>query len=109
MAIHIPKRPYVIEVHGPRDYTVKDVQKAFEEAAGHAVEVRPVAKDKLATFFGQFLPEASVGPFVEMTLSFLPGGILANKARLGASTDARVYRGRIDLVEAIRRMYTSGQ
>ncbi|PWY96140.1 NAD(P)-binding protein [Aspergillus sclerotioniger CBS 115572] len=107
MAIHIPKHPYVIEVQGPQDHTVKDVQKAFEEAAGHAVEVRPVEKARLATFFGQFLPDASVGPFVEMTISFLPGGILARKADNNSSKDVRLYRGRTDLGEAIGRMYRS--
>ncbi|RAK95980.1 NAD(P)-binding protein [Aspergillus ibericus CBS 121593] len=106
MAVDIPKHPFVIEVQGPREYAVKDVQNAFAEAAGHAVEVRPVAKADLATFFGQFLPEASVGPFVEMTLSFLPGGFLAQNA--GNASPDRVYRGRTELAEAIGRMYNLG-
>ncbi|PYI09741.1 NAD(P)-binding protein [Aspergillus sclerotiicarbonarius CBS 121057] len=107
MAMDIPKHPYIVEVQGPQKYTVKDVCEAFEEAAGHAVEIRPVEKANLATFFGQFLPEASVGPFVEMTVSFLPGGFLANNAGNASSRD-RVYQGRTGLVEAIGRMYRSG-
>ncbi|RAH63203.1 NAD(P)-binding protein [Aspergillus piperis CBS 112811] len=104
MAMDHPKSPYIVEVHGPREYTAKDVQEAFHDVAGHAVELKPVEKGDLPAFFGQFLPEASVGPFVEMTRSFLPGGIIAKESGNSPSPD-RMYRGRTELVDAIRRLF----
>ncbi|OJJ65939.1 hypothetical protein ASPBRDRAFT_436159 [Aspergillus brasiliensis CBS 101740] len=103
-AMENPKSPYIVEVHGPREYTARDVQEAFQDVAGHAVELKPVEKDDLPTFFGHFLPAASVGPFVEMTRSFLPGGIIAKESGNSPSPD-RMYRGRTELVEAIGRMF----
>ncbi|GLA02083.1 hypothetical protein AnigIFM60653_001379 [Aspergillus niger] len=104
MAMDNPKNPYVVEVHGPREYTAKDVQEAFQDVAGHAVELRPIEKADLPAFFGRFLPEASVGPFVEMTRSFLPGGVIAKESGNSPSPD-RMYRGRTELVDAIRRLF----
>ncbi|GLA33850.1 hypothetical protein AnigIFM63309_003871 [Aspergillus niger] len=107
MAMDNPKNPYVVEVHGPREYTAKDVQEAFQDVAGHAVELRPIEKADLPAFFGRFLPEASVGPFVEMTRSFLPGGVIAKESGNSPSPD-RMYRGRTELVDAIRRLFRKG-
>ncbi|PYH94548.1 hypothetical protein BO71DRAFT_419273 [Aspergillus ellipticus CBS 707.79] len=98
--------PYVVEVHGPRDYSSNDVQRAFQGMAGQDIEVRPVNKEALPEVFGQFLPEASVNMFVEMSTSFLPGGVLAEQA---PDPDVRVYRGRTGLSEAVGDMYGPGR
>ncbi|PYH46298.1 NAD(P)-binding protein [Aspergillus saccharolyticus JOP 1030-1] len=92
-------KPYVIELHGPREYASVDVRRAFEKVLGRAVELRPVEKENLTEYFAGFLPEAAVGPFVEMTLSFLPGGVMHND--LGKKEEVRLMRGRVELEEVV--------
>ena len=77
------------------------MQKAFQDAVGKAVEVKPVEKTDLGPFFTQFLPGPLVQPFVEMTLSFLEGGVaLQNPGEV-----PNVQRGKTELGEVIGRLY----
>ncbi|RAL07632.1 NAD(P)-binding protein [Aspergillus homomorphus CBS 101889] len=98
----VPQTPYVFELQGPRDYTPVDVQRAFEKVLGRQVELRPVAKENLEEFFGRFLPKVAVGPFVEMTLSFLPGGVMHTDAK--KREGVKVYRGEMELEEVVSRL-----
>ncbi|RAH67398.1 NAD(P)-binding protein [Aspergillus aculeatinus CBS 121060] len=91
--------PYVFELHGPREYSSVDVQRAFAKVLGREVELRPVAKEDLTEYFGRFLPETAVGPFVEMTLSFLPGGVMHKQYE--QRHDVRVVRGEVELEEVV--------
>lgn len=97
----LPESPYIYELHGPRSYTSRDVQKAFESAAGKAVELKPVDKADLTPFFAKFMPGPLVQPFVEMTLSFLPGGVAVQDP--GAVT--KKQRGSTDLDEVLGGLY----
>ncbi|KAE8412938.1 hypothetical protein BDV36DRAFT_269889 [Aspergillus pseudocaelatus] len=99
----IPESPYVVDVHGPSSYTPKDVQKAFEEVVGKEVELRLVEKKDLSQFFAGFLPKNVAEAFTEMTIAFLPGGIMANANAENSSSD-RVWRGKTELTEAIREL-----
>lgn len=94
------QQPRIIDFEGPRCYSTRDVHAAFEEVTGKKIEARLVQKHDLAGFFRQALPEAIVGDFVEMTLSILPGGLLADGTE-GSKAD----RGTVTLVEAIRVMW----
>ncbi|OAQ70804.1 nucleoside-diphosphate-sugar epimerase [Pochonia chlamydosporia 170] len=71
-----PHKPYVFELHGPRMYNSLDVQLAFSDALGKQVGVKPVAKGELHDFYKQVFPEDMVPEWVEMAVSFLPGGIM---------------------------------
>ncbi|PIG89553.1 hypothetical protein AARAC_009829 [Aspergillus arachidicola] len=99
----IPERPYIVDVHGPRSYTSKDVQKAFEEAIGKEVELRLVERKDLSQFFAGFLPKNVAEAFTEMTDAFLPGGIMAPANTENSNSD-RVWRGKTELREAIREL-----
>ncbi|QRD93580.1 hypothetical protein F9C07_8034 [Aspergillus flavus] len=99
----IPERPHIVDVHGPRSYTPKDVQKAFEEAVGKEVELRLVERKDLSQFFAGFLPKNVAEAFTEMTDAFLPGGIMAPANAENSSSD-RVWRGKTELREAIREL-----
>lgn len=92
-------KPHVLELHGPRAYTPLDVKAAFEEGLGREVAVKPVEKDELAEFYGQVFPKEIVPDWVEMAVSFLPGGIAerdADEEREG------IVRGRSELGEVLR-------
>lgn len=71
-----PHKPYVFELHGPRMYNSLDVQLAFSDALGKQVGVKPVAKGELHDFYKQVFPEDMVPEWVEMAVSFLPGGVM---------------------------------
>ncbi|KAL2257809.1 hypothetical protein VTK26DRAFT_9151 [Humicola hyalothermophila] len=93
--------PSIFELHGPRPYTAVDVQKAFEEASGKSVEIRPVEKDGLLDFYSAVFPPAVAKLFVEMNLSFLEGGILYEDP----NPTGEVRTGKTELVEAVKQMY----
>ncbi|PLN86542.1 NAD(P)-binding protein [Aspergillus taichungensis] len=99
----LPESPYILELHGPKLYSVLDVQRAFQDAVGKDVTVRPVRKQDLAAYFGQFLPPALVRPFVEMTVGFLPGGAIARED--ASATGTRVQKGSTDLGEVIKGFF----
>ncbi|RAH78065.1 NAD(P)-binding protein [Aspergillus japonicus CBS 114.51] len=92
--------PDVFELHGPREYSSLDVQRALAKVVGRAVALRPVEKENLTEYFARFLPETAVGPFVEMTLSFLPGGVMY-KQYAQRTTEGRVERGTVELEEVV--------
>ncbi|CAH0027828.1 unnamed protein product [Clonostachys rhizophaga] len=66
--------PYIFEIHGAAKYSSLDVQRAVSKAIGQDVAIKPVEKDQLSTFFGQFMSPTAVPDIVEMSLSILPGG-----------------------------------
>jgi hypothetical protein len=99
----LPGSPHIVDVHGPRAYSSLDVQNAFQDATGRDVEARPVEKKDLGGFYGAFLPEHAAEAFVEMTISFLPGGIMA-PGNAEASDSVQAYRGQTELGEAIKEI-----
>ncbi|OAQ75218.1 nucleoside-diphosphate-sugar epimerase [Purpureocillium lilacinum] len=72
-----PSKPHIYELHGPRRYTPLDVQAAFSKAVGKQVAVKPVEKSELHGFYSQVFPPEIVGEWVEMSTSFLEGGVMA--------------------------------
>lgn len=95
-----PAKPYVFELHGPQDYCPLDVQKAFSKVLGKDVKANPVEKKDLIDFFGAFCPPKVAALWVEMTESFLPGGIAAVDSPLREKAD--IVRGKTTLDEAIK-------
>lgn len=94
-----PTKPYVFALHGPKEYSPVDVQAAFSSALGKSVKVQGIEKDELAEFFGSFLPPSLVSGWVEMSVSFLPGGVAAPGAP--GVEKLNIVRGKIELNEAI--------
>ncbi|WQF82490.1 Putative NAD(P)-binding domain, NAD(P)-binding domain superfamily [Colletotrichum destructivum] len=93
--------PHVFDLQGPRSYSTRDVQRAFEAATGRRrVEIRMVEHGQLEGFFAQVFREPMASMFAEMTRSFLPGGIMAADAYEG--TD--VQRGTETLEKIVREM-----
>lgn len=76
------------------------MQKAFEEATGKEIEARVVEDDQLEGFFAEAFKPPMAGMFVEMTRSFLPGGVGEKDMNEGV----RVQKGRDKLGEALKRM-----
>ncbi|KAJ4246542.1 hypothetical protein NW762_013483 [Fusarium torreyae] len=94
-----PTKPYIYELHGPQPYSPLDVQQAFSQALNKHVEVRAVEKDELPKFYGQIFAPQIVDEWVEMTLSFLPGGIAEKDPDKPSGVD--VINGKTTLGEAI--------
>ncbi|KAK2023524.1 NAD(P)-binding protein [Colletotrichum zoysiae] len=94
----LPHNPHAVDLQGPRSYSTRDVRRAFEAALDKEVEVRLVRDEELEGFFAQAFEEPMAGMFVEMTRSFLPGGILAAE-RYGGF---KVQRGTDILEEVVR-------
>ena len=95
-----PAKPYVFELHGPQDYCPLNVQEAFSKALGKDVEAKPVEKNELPGFFGAFCPPKVAALWVEMTESFLPGGVAAVDSPLREKVD--IVKGQTTLDEAIK-------
>ncbi|RSM01537.1 hypothetical protein CEP52_008471 [Fusarium oligoseptatum] len=94
--------PYYFDLYGPRHYSALDVKDAVEGITGKKVELVPIEKDKLAEFFSRQIPSAHIQDFVEMTTSALPGGIMAGDF----GSNERTVHGKVELVEALRPLYT---
>ena len=99
----MPVRPYAFELHGPRDYTVRDVQNAFQNIIKQKVTVKPIETEQLTAFFSQVLPPSIVGSMVEMTRSFLPGGILTKNV----PDEKHIKRGQVELLDVIKNLCDS--
>lgn len=101
-----PSKPYIFEIHGPRNYSPQDVQAAFSSAMGKKVSIKPVEKHEFRSYFSKIFPPQTVDGWVEMSLSFLPGGILASDT---ADYDNKpIVKGRTELDEAIREAIEAG-
>ncbi|KAJ0374830.1 hypothetical protein COL26b_006995 [Colletotrichum chrysophilum] len=94
------ENPYVFDLHGPDTYSTEDVRQAFEERIGTGVEAKLVEGVQLEEFFGEIFRPPMAGMFVEMTRSFLPGGVAIEEIVEGS----RVQRGKTTLSEAVERM-----
>ncbi|KAK2004318.1 NAD(P)-binding protein [Colletotrichum falcatum] len=95
----LPHNPHTFDLQGPRPYSTRNVQRAFEAALEEEVELRLVRDEQLEGFFARAFQEPMAGMLAEMTRSFLPGGILAAdtyggfKVRRGTDTLEEVVRG----------------
>ncbi|KAI8274385.1 hypothetical protein K4K60_009787 [Colletotrichum sp. SAR11_57] len=94
------ENPYVFDLHGPDTYSTEDVRKVFEGRIGTGVEAKLIEGVQLEEFFGEIFRPPIAGMFVEMTRSFLPGGVAVEEIVEGA----RVQRGKTTLSEAVERM-----
>ncbi|KAJ3547262.1 hypothetical protein NM208_g1609 [Fusarium decemcellulare] len=97
----LAKSPRIFELHGPRNYSVRNVKEAFEKVTGKKIEARLVEKPDLHKFFSGFLPANIVDDFVEMTLTFLPGGLLEDEM----NDLTNVKHGQDTLVDAFSQMW----
>ncbi|KAJ5601775.1 hypothetical protein N7510_011309 [Penicillium lagena] len=95
----LSRKPYIIELHGPKKYSPLDVQAAFTRVLGKEVEVRPVEKDNLRQFYAQIFPPQILDYWVEMATSILPDGKLGTDYML--RSHATVLYGHTDLETAI--------
>jgi hypothetical protein len=91
--------PCIIDLHGPRDYSALDVQKAWEEVLGTEVQLRVVEPDQLENFYGHIMPPGVAELFTEMTKSFIPGGVIHQDPLDPAS---EIQKGSDTLVDAFR-------
>ncbi|PHH92021.1 hypothetical protein CDD83_9306 [Cordyceps sp. RAO-2017] len=96
-----PTEPHVFELHGPRWYSPLDVQAALSAALGRQVAVKPVEPHELHAFFAKVFPPKVVGEWVEMAVSFLPGGIMPPDKMGDDGVD--VVRGPTELQSSVRQ------
>lgn len=101
------KSPYIFELHGPCDFAPLDVQAAFSRAVGKEVSIKPIEQDQLRAFYSQIFPPSIVGEWVEMAISFLPGGLAVEK--LPPDNERGIVRGTTGLDEAIRQAFNAAQ
>ncbi|GKT52286.1 uncharacterized protein ColSpa_12467 [Colletotrichum spaethianum] len=94
------RNPRVFDLLGPRPYSARDVQRAIEAVLQKEVELRVVEDEQLEGFFAQVFREPMAGMFVEMTRSYLPGGIIEADMYEGL----RVWRGTDTLEEVVREL-----
>ncbi|KHN95033.1 NAD(P)-binding domain protein [Metarhizium album ARSEF 1941] len=94
-----PKKPHVFELHGPRMYSPLHVQAAFSDALGKQVAVKPVAKGDLYGYYRRIFPDDVVPEWVEMTCSFLPGGVM-KPGHVEEGTE--VVNGKTELADAVK-------
>ncbi|KAJ5007951.1 hypothetical protein K4K48_009714 [Colletotrichum sp. SAR 10_66] len=101
----LPRRTHAFELYGPRHYSTEDIRDAVEEITGKTIGIVAIEVDQLAGFYAQEgIPVGLVPEMVEFTTAGLPGGIMDGK--FGGDEDT--VWGKIELVEALRRMYTTG-
>jgi uncharacterized protein YbjT (DUF2867 family) len=93
-----PTKPYICELHGPQPYTPLDVQDTFSQVLQKDVQIKAIEKDELKDFFSPIFAPQIVDEWVEMTRSFLPGGIAAKD--LSKPSDVDVVYGKTTLKEA---------
>lgn len=93
--------PKIVNHQGPEAYSSNDVKNAFEEVTGKSIELRLIEKDQLHVFFSGFLPPTIVDDFVEMTKSFLPGGITIDDMSPRKDTEF----GQDTLIDSFRKMF----
>lgn len=94
-----PTKPYICELHGPQPYTPLDVRAIFSRLLKKQVDVKAVEKHELPNFYGQIFAPQIVDDWVEMTTSFLPGGVAEKDLSKPSGVD--VVYGRTTLEEAI--------
>jgi uncharacterized protein YbjT (DUF2867 family) len=99
----LKSNPYIFELHGPRLYSSIDTQKAFSEAAGREIELRSVPKEGLLEFFGHFLGPLRAQTYVDMTVGFLPGGIIYENPQ----PTAEVRKGKTELLDVFKSWFSS--
>ncbi|RYP60290.1 hypothetical protein DL769_008187 [Monosporascus sp. CRB-8-3] len=99
-----PTRPYVFHITGPRNYSSLDVKAAAEEVTGKKIDLVTVAKDDLVGFFAQQVPPPMAAELAEMTVATLPGGLIAKDFHR-YDDSGNTYKGRVELVDALRRLY----
>ncbi|KAH6889248.1 hypothetical protein B0T10DRAFT_487604 [Thelonectria olida] len=90
-------KPHIFELQGPQDYSPLDVQDAFSQALGKQVEVKSVEKEGLREFYSAIFPPSVVNDWVEMAVSFLPGGVMYENP-----SHDEVVHGETGLEEAIK-------
>ncbi|KAM5526732.1 NmrA family protein [Fusarium oxysporum f. sp. phaseoli] len=83
----LERSPRIVYLHGPRNFTVRDVWEAFEKVTGKKIKTN------------------LVDDFVEMMLTFLPGGLLEEE--MNDLTNA--VRGDDTLVDSFSRMWRASQ
>lgn len=94
------KAERIVDLSGPGWYSTRDVQEAFQNITGKTIEVRLVERGDLATFYAGILPASIVADFVEMTESFLPGGLTEDDM----ANPKNPVKGTDTLVDALTRM-----
>ncbi|KAK4184803.1 hypothetical protein QBC35DRAFT_39104 [Podospora australis] len=92
--------PYIFELHGPVS-TSLDVKKAFEEVLGREIEVRAVPTEGLLDFYNAVFPPHVAKSYVEMTESFLPGGIMFENP----NPTGEIRHGKTGMVEVFRQWF----
>ncbi|KAJ3547917.1 hypothetical protein NM208_g1267 [Fusarium decemcellulare] len=104
--ITLERSPYILCLHGPRNFSVRDVHEAFEKVPGKKIQVRLIEKEGLRQFFEHsLLPANLVDDFVEMTQIFLPGSLLEEEM----NDLSNAVRGEDTLVGAFSRMWSASK
>lgn len=100
----ILQKPYIFELHGPREYSPLDVQTIFTKLLGKYVEIRPVEKKDLRQFYDKIFSAKNLDNWVQMATSILPDGVLG-KEYLANSVNRDVVYGNTDLGQAFMNFF----
>ena len=76
------------------------MHKAFEEATGKSIELRPVPKEGLDDFYAAVFPPLVAAYFSAMNKSYLPGGVLD----VNLEPTAETRHGKTDLKEVVKQL-----
>lgn len=94
-------RPQIYTLHGPRSYSMLDLQEALAEVAGKKPRIEAVEQEKLFHFFKTKLPPIKAQEVTEMTVAINGGGLLAKEM---SEPSGNVVRGSTELVETLRQL-----
>lgn len=99
----LPTSPYAFEIHGPRGYSMLDLQHALATVTGRALpRIDAIEPDRLIDFFKRKLPASKAREVAEMTLALNGGGLLA--AQMAGEIGHGAVRGETELVDTLSRL-----
>ena len=99
---HLPSKPHIVTLHGPRSYSMLDLQDALQAVTGKKPKIDAVAPSDLLEFFKQKLPPGKAQEVTEMTLAINDGGLLAEE--MARPQGGNVVRGSTELVDTLRQL-----
>lgn len=90
-----------ISLHGPRNYTMLNLQSALEEVTRKRPRIDAVQPEELLEYYQHVLPPVKAREVTEMTTAINGGGLLAKEM---AEPGEDVVRGNTELVDTLRRL-----
>lgn len=97
----LPSWPLVVTLHGPRNYSMFDLQQALEVVTGRKPRIDAVEPGDLLEFYKGKLPPGKAAEIAERNMAINGGGLLAGEI---ADPQGHVIRGTTALVDTLRKL-----